>query len=212
MSGIRQILGIGAALTAGWLCRESYRGSKDTWQQKYEAHETDEMYEHTKYGWGHYSGNPQMDHWAHQLDGVRRFGWFGSKASINLIKFKVEGFINDVIFPNLTPIAIGIGGLYAALGKNMLAPFSWVHGFFTKRGPGMLTPITKGLGQMAGALGKGASAGLSGLGSLATKGGWGTTALLAIAAYGLYKFWRVDTHQEQHEFFKDFLAGTDQNH
>lgn len=202
---LRQVLGIGAAATAYWLCRESYRGNVGKWETKFQSHEADAMYDYTKYGWGHYSGNPQMDHWSHQLFGVKLFGVFGSKVTYNHIKTYVDGFVNDVLLRNFVPIAVGVGGLYAAFGQALNRPFIALGRMLTTP-TSVGSAMRRGLGQMA----RGATwllgQGVNGAVNLLARGGWGSAALAAVTALGLYRFYQVHNHIEQHEFFRDEVS------
>lgn len=207
MFPLRQILGVGAAATAFWLCRESYRGNVDKWEHQHEDHEAQLMYDDVKYGWGHYSGNPTMDGWAHTVYRWSLFGYGGVKASMAKIKTNINGFVNDVIMPNITPIALGIGGLYAAFGTQLHRPFRAVYNYFAAGGGGFLAPIGRGIGQAINGIAHGMLRGLEGTLGLMTRGGWGSTALLGALGYGLFRFWRVQTHQEQHDYFREFVVG-----
>jgi hypothetical protein len=211
INGLRTVLGLGAALTAGWLCRESYRGNAQKWEHQFQAHETDLMYQYSKFGWGHYSGNPQMDHWSHKLLGVRLFGLFGSKVSYNYVKAYVSGFWNDVIMYNMTPLMIGAAGLYAACGNRLFQPFQYMARSISRGGP-LFGAIGRLGQQIGGGLFRATGSLLGATVNTMVRGGWGTTALAGILAYGLYRFWRVDTHLEQHDFFRDFVSGMEGHH
>lgn len=208
MVGLKQILGVGAAMTAAWLCKESYKGSAPGWREKFVNHEAELMYDYNQYGWGHFSGQPTMDHWSHKLFGLKLFGLFGSKSDWQMVKIYTEGLINDVLLPNLTPIALGIGGLYAGFGRALNKPFIAFYKWLRTPGPTIFTPIWAGIKQGARAIGSVAYKGLdTGINCLVNRGGWGSTVLAGVLLYGLYRFWRVHTHQEQHELFKDFVSG-----
>jgi hypothetical protein len=48
--------------------------------------------------------------------------------------------------------------------------------------------------------------GVNGAVNLLARGGWGSAALAAITALGLYRFYQVHNHIEQHEFFRDEMS------
>lgn len=205
MTGIQRVLGMGAAVAAGWLCRESYRGHSIKWRERFHAHEEEEMLDLTRKGFGHYSGQPAMDGWSVALEKIRKFGFFGSKVDFMKAKCYVEGFVNDVLLRNMLPIAVGIGGLYAAIGNHLFTPFTatWNYAvnstFFPAAG--------RAIGQALSVAGRGLLRGTEALMTQFSRGGPGAAAFAAILGLVLYRFWRVDNHLEQHDYFKDIVLG-----
>lgn len=204
---IRQVLGLGAAAAAYWMCKESYKGSVGAWEQKFQAHETDAMYDYTGFGWGHYSGQPTMDHWSHKLFGVKLFGLFGSKISWNYAKTYADGFMNDVLLKNLLPIAVGIGGLYATFGTSLHTPFRLLSRLTVPTPLG--SALRNGANQLARLGGMAVNGLVNGAVNMMSRGGWGSVALAAVAGLGALRFWQVHKHIEQHELFRDFVSGAD---
>jgi hypothetical protein len=204
--GVRQFLGAGAALAAGWLCKESYRGNAYKWRERFVAEDTHNQYKMTEYGWGQWSGQPTMDKWSHKLFGIKVFGLFGSRADYLLARAYVEGFVNDVLLRNMAPIAVGIGGLYAAFGNNLAKPFQATYRYMTGPGASILKPIASGTAELGKFMAKGSlKAGEFGMNQL-IKGGFGSAALLGVLSFGLLRFWRVNNGQEQVEYHRQFAA------
>ncbi|MBY0449131.1 MAG: hypothetical protein K2X01_00715 [Cyanobacteria bacterium] len=197
-----KIAGIAAAAIAGWMVKDRYNGNAGKWMQQYNAHEMELEYDYMKYGFGHYSGRPGMDGMAHGLKRQSLFGPGGVLSIYSRIKTQVEGFVNDVL---LTPeAAITAGGLYMALGKKLFTPFKFIGRVIkdsVTKPTGLVRMAGKGIMSLLGKIKFGNP------GALIAKMGWGAPLVALALGYFAYTFYRVNSHEEQHDYWRDFTSG-----
>ncbi len=207
MSGstVTKLFGLGATALTGWLMHQSKQGHAPEWDRKIASHHTKLMYDQTSFGWGHWSGQPKMDHWAHKIFGLKLFGPFDLFTTYHRYKTLAEGYVNDVILPNLVPLGVGVAGLYAGFGaKTLHAPFKNMYKrlapTFRKMHLGRklknaLKPLSKKIGDLA----------VAGV-KAAVKHPLGALGGIVLGGFVFNRFNRVLNHQEQEAYFRDFTT------
>ena len=199
---IAKALGLAGAGVATWFVGQSVKGKSSTWEQQVRNHETSADMLSLRDHWGHYSGQPAMDGWANKLRRFMRFGPLGLNMAWNKAKTYTEGFVNDVFLPNLVPIGVGLGGLYATgfkPHKLLTAPVKFLHKHLHINWGGIRGQMKKG-GKWAGSI---MARGLRKVGKNPAM----AIGALALGGFGLHRFMRVYDHSQQDDFYHSSLEG-----
>lgn len=204
---IKTALGVAAPVVGGWFVKESYEGSKDEWQRRHAHLDANLNMDELRYSWAKYDGQPTMTKWAKRLNHMIRYGPGGIRQMVRQAKITTEGFLHDVVFKNIVPIALGITGLYAGLGKNAAGKFK-VHAPFRYVNNQIIQPLWKQVkphinGKWSKTALKGLADGIVKVGEVAIKNPGASALIAGLTAFGLLRFKRVYNGQEQDSFFRD---------
>ncbi|MGE0201298.1 MAG: hypothetical protein AB7P76_10045 [Candidatus Melainabacteria bacterium] len=208
-SASRKALGLGAIAVAYLMMRDSVRGSRDLWEQRYQAYQNELSMDQFRFNAGFYSGHPGFDSLAVRLKRVVLYGPFKLRASGYRIKAYTEGFINEILLPNLPFIGLGFAGLYGGFGARAVhAPFRAVARESRRAFGAPLNSARQGLRNwgvgrhLADGLGKSVGKILDFAAKSVSNGRWAVTLpLLGLGYLGLDRFWKVYSGDSQREFF-----------
>lgn len=204
LKGIGPLIGLASIALPAWLMSQSFKGAKDVWTQKVAGHHMDNEMKSISYGFGHYSGQPTMGGWAHRLYNTMLFGPFGFATTWHKVKTYTNGFVNNVILPNLIPIGIGIAGMYAGFGRKSIHDAAKRSANYLKPYMGNV-PMKTVAEKTAVGIGKTLLSPIKGLYWSMDKGrAKFALPILGLLGFGAYRFGRVWNHDEQHDFWRDF--------
>lgn len=196
-------LGVAASLVALWLMRESFNGAKDEWVEHYRHFEDETNMDLWRDRRGNYSGQPTMDNWAIKLREFLAYGIAGTRMTYKKWKIYTEGFINNVLLPNLFPLGIAAGGAYIGLGENgrqAIAARVRNAQFPILRSFGQVLAMgAKGMGQAIGSL-------FGAFSRFTAKNPIGSFALLGLGLFGAHRFQQVYNGEEQDDFFRELIS------
>jgi hypothetical protein len=195
---------LAALATTAWMMKDTYHGNRERTNQQVDEMKENNDWRYTEYGWGHWSGMPGMDHFAHRVYGWTQYGPFGLFEKFREMKIRIGSFFSNVIMPNLIPIAISIAGLYGTFGTKA------VHAPFKAIGKALMTPLPQQLRQDLWSVTKKAFSSMgSGLKTLLSLPFRSLThlgiasGLLFFGAYFMKRFSDAYGHDGQREFFRD---------
>jgi hypothetical protein len=118
------LLGLGAVFVAGSMVADTYRGQTYEMRRLNTATKERTDYANMAYGWGHFSGNPSMDKFAHKVYSLVLYGPLNLREKYEDAALNVKLLFNNVFLPNLVPIGIAIGSMYLGFGSRVMhAPF-----------------------------------------------------------------------------------------
>lgn len=204
---LTKAIGLAGAGVAAWLTTQSAKGKMPVWQQQLHNHEANSDLVSIRDNWGRYSGQPAMDNWANKL---RRFFMFGP-LGLNMVWYKAktygEGFVNDVLLPNIVPIGVGLGGLYATglkPHKLITEPLSFLKKRLPPMNWGRMRTVLKDSGKWMGDR-------LVDVLKLGRDNPAIAIGALAMSLFALHRFVRVYDHEEQNGFFRGDIDG-EHNH
>lgn len=206
-SAAAPLLGLGALLASGWMVKDTFKGIRPELDRQYADHLVQDEYANTRWGWGHYSGNPGMDHLAHKFFGFTLFGPNGLRHKWQKAKLYTKVYINNVIIPNLIPMGVGVAGLYALLGKERLHKgvtyFTQGLRKHLKMPPGISKGVKRGVKAIfhAAGVGMGKTLGFAGRNKEIS------AAVVLLSAFGLNRFRDSYGHDGQDNFFRSYLSG-----
>lgn len=196
-----------AAIAAGYkLFQDSWSGSKLKRDDAVEAAKEHAEWADMEYGWGHYSGQPWMDQQAHNFKRMLLFGPMNLKLKWQEMTIRLNSWVNDVILPNLLPIAMMTAGVIGLGGGKVFKNGSKATQHFVRNHVHVPTAFKTGMKQVAGKAAQGTGKGIGKLLSLPFK----SPAHLGVAAAGLIfggfalqRFQDAYGHDGQHNFFRD---------
>ncbi len=202
-TNFKPLLGLGAIAAAWWMMRDTFDGTRQKRIDAIAAAKEHAEWADMEYGWGHWSGNPGMDHKAHQFKRFLLFGPMNLRMRWLEFKITVDSLVNDVLLKNIVPLGVGVAGIYSMFGARAVNTGVRNFGRFL----GQIIP--SGFGRAVGSL---LSQGLTGLGkgvlalshTLLSKQALPFTIGAAIFGnYALSRFKDSYGHDGQHEFFRD---------
>lgn len=207
-------LSLAATVAAGAMIKDSYEGTKIKRSDASAAILDSKQYHAMEYGWGMWSGTPGMEHWAHKAHHLKAFGPMNLFLKWKQFKSSASSIVNDVILPNMIPIAVGIGGLYAGFGskaihgvaKAVVAPLKHVK-LPATLAASLKSLASKGLSGLSKGLGKGISKMFSSPKNLLMSLGG-----LAFGGFALNRFQRVYTREADQDYFREFVTTQHTNH
>jgi hypothetical protein len=195
-----------AAIAGGYkLIQDSWNGSQLKRDDAVAAAKEHAEWADMEYGWGHYSGQPWMDQLAHKFKRLLLFGPMNLKLKWQEITIRMNSWVNDVILPNLLPIALVIAGI-GGLGGFKVFKHTPKVTRFVKNHVHVPTAFKTEIKNLAGKTASGAGKGLGKLLSLPFKSPahLGVTAAgLLFGSFFLQRFQNSYGHDGQHNFFRD---------
>lgn len=160
-----------------------------------------------EYGWGHYSGNPWMDQKAHWFKRLTLLGPMNLKIKWQEATIRFNSWVNDVLFPNLVPLAVMAAGAVTAIGpKNIKKAGQATSRFFrthVRVAPGFKSGMSTVTRQAASKTAKGAGTVLS-LPFKSPVAFFSAVGALVLGNFALNRFRDSYGHDGQHNYFRDF--------
>lgn len=202
----RVLLSLGAIAAGYKLFQDSWNGSNMKRQDAVDAAKEHAEWSDMEYGWGHYSGQPWMDKQAHSWKRLLLFGPMNLRIKWQEFKIRFNSMVNDVILPNLLPIAMMVGGVVGIIGFKNIHGGSKATGHFFRNHVRVPASFKNGMKQVASKTAQGTGKGLGKLLSLPLKSPahLGVTAAGLIAgAFAYSRFQDAYGHDGQHAFFRN---------
>jgi hypothetical protein len=158
-----------------------------------------------EYGWGKYSGQPWMDQQAHGWKRLMIFGPMNLRLKWQEYKLRFNSMVNDVILPNLLPIAMMVAGGIGIVGLKNIRGGSKATGHFIRNNIHVPTSFKTGMKQVASKTAQGTGKGIGKLVSLPFKSPAHlgvTAAALIFGAFGLKRFQDAYGEDGQEQYFR----------
>lgn len=205
-SNLKPFMGIAAIAASLLLIKDTYDGTRQKRIDAVAAAKQSAEWHDMEHNWGHWSGNPAMDHKAHQF---RRFLLFGPmNLRMRWVEFKTyaNSLVNDVLIQNAIPLGLAVGGAYAAFGKNAI--HTTASRFFRFMGSllpkGWHKPVLSLMSSGVSALGSG----IKSLAQIAFRSPGNFAMALGALVFGnftLQRFRNSYGHEGQENYFRTFI-------
>ncbi len=114
------IMGLGGTYLVGKLVRDTYNGQIYETNRKITNLQQETDMQNLRYNFGHWSGNPGMDHFAGWLQQMGSYGPGNLIEKYEAFTIKAHSTIYNVIIPNLIPMGLALAGLYLGFGSKII--------------------------------------------------------------------------------------------
>jgi hypothetical protein len=201
-------ISLGFLIAGAKLTQDSYKSTQIKRQDAVDYAKEHAEWSDMEFGMGHYSGSLLGDKAAHWWNRLLLFGPMNLRIKWQEIKIRVNSWVNDVILPNLLPIAMMVGGGIGIIGLKNIHGGSKATGHFFRNYVHIPASFKTGMKQVAGKTAQGTGKGLGKLVSLPFKSpahlGVAGAGLL-LGAFALSRFQNSYGHDGQHQYFRDLI-------